>query len=180
MTHHPVKIYRHRTELTLCYILMWKVRLEFTIAHFHVLGLTRQIHPSLIKLPHQKQTQLYCCHGSIQWEARKLIVQVESWNWAFQSITLSSWSHVPLHSLIHSLLTPGLYDQRLKDVWPFIAWYGLPARTVYYFIRWSCPIFLLWISAMILSNINILNVHLVQFLFPMWFCWQCRYRNMYF
>ena len=27
MTHHPVKVYRHRTELTLCYILIWKVRL---------------------------------------------------------------------------------------------------------------------------------------------------------
>ena len=38
MTPHPVKVYRHRADLSMCYILMWNATLEYTAGHFNVLG----------------------------------------------------------------------------------------------------------------------------------------------
>ena len=38
MTPHPVTVYRHGTDLSLCYTLMWNVTLEYTTTHFNVLG----------------------------------------------------------------------------------------------------------------------------------------------
>ena len=46
MTPHPVTVYRHRAELSLCYPLMWKVTLEYTDTHFNVLGQTQSGNPS--------------------------------------------------------------------------------------------------------------------------------------
>ena len=37
MTHHPVTVYRHGADLSLCYPLMWNV----TVTHFNVLGKNR-------------------------------------------------------------------------------------------------------------------------------------------
>ena len=37
---HPVTVYRHGADLSLCYTLMLKVTLEYTITHFNVLGKT--------------------------------------------------------------------------------------------------------------------------------------------
>ena len=34
MTPHPVTVYRHRADLSLCYPLMWNVTLEYTATHF--------------------------------------------------------------------------------------------------------------------------------------------------
>ena len=36
MTPHPVTLYRHRADLSLCYALMWTVTLEYTATHFNV------------------------------------------------------------------------------------------------------------------------------------------------
>ena len=44
-TPHPVTVYRHRADLSLCYPLMWNVTLEYTATHFNVLGETRPGNP---------------------------------------------------------------------------------------------------------------------------------------
>ena len=36
-TLHPVTVYRHRADMSLCYPLMWNVTLEYTATHFNVL-----------------------------------------------------------------------------------------------------------------------------------------------
>ena len=46
MTPHPVTVYRHGADLSLCYPLMWNVTLEYTTTHCNVLGQTRQGNPS--------------------------------------------------------------------------------------------------------------------------------------
>ena len=46
MTPHRVTVYRHGTDLSLCYPLMWNVTLEYTAIHFNVLGQTRSGNPS--------------------------------------------------------------------------------------------------------------------------------------
>ena len=46
MTPHPVIVYRHGADLSLCYPLMWNVTLEYTATHFNVLGETRPGYPS--------------------------------------------------------------------------------------------------------------------------------------
>ena len=46
MTSHPVIVYRHGADLSLCYPLMWNVTLEYTATHFNVLGKTRPEYPS--------------------------------------------------------------------------------------------------------------------------------------
>ena len=46
MTPHPVTVYRHGADLSLCYPLMWNVTLEYTATHFNVLGETRPGNPS--------------------------------------------------------------------------------------------------------------------------------------
>ena len=46
-TPHPVTVYRHRVDLSLCYPLMWNITLEYTANHFNVLGETQPGNPSL-------------------------------------------------------------------------------------------------------------------------------------
>ena len=46
MTTHHVTVFRHGTDLSLCYPLMWNVTLEYTTTHFNVLGETRPRNPS--------------------------------------------------------------------------------------------------------------------------------------
>ena len=46
MTLHPVTVFRHGADLSLCYPLMWNVTLEYTATHFNVLGETRPRYPS--------------------------------------------------------------------------------------------------------------------------------------
>ena len=38
MTPHPVTVYRHRADLSLCHPLIWNVTLEYTATHFNVFG----------------------------------------------------------------------------------------------------------------------------------------------
>ena len=45
-TPHPVTVYRHGADLSLCYPLMWNVTLEYTATHFNILGKTRPGNPS--------------------------------------------------------------------------------------------------------------------------------------
>ena len=57
MTPHPVIVYRHGANLSLCYPLMWTVTLEYTATHFSVLGETRPGNPS--PTFHTQQRTLY-------------------------------------------------------------------------------------------------------------------------
>ena len=54
-TWHPsVTVYRHKTGLSLCYPLIWNVKLEYTASHFNVLGETRSGNSSLTFHIHQQ------------------------------------------------------------------------------------------------------------------------------
>ena len=53
-TPHPVTVYRHGANLSLCYPLMWNVTLEYTATHFNVLGETRPWNPSPTFHTHQR------------------------------------------------------------------------------------------------------------------------------
>ena len=53
-TPHPVTVYKHRADLSLCYPLMWNVTLEYTDTHFNVLGETRPGNPSPTFHTHQR------------------------------------------------------------------------------------------------------------------------------
>ena len=57
-TPHPVTVYRHGADLSLCYPLMWNVTLEYTATHFNVLGKTRLGNPSPIFHTHQRTLNL--------------------------------------------------------------------------------------------------------------------------
>ena len=57
-TPHPVTVYRHRADLSLCYPLMWNIALEYTATHFNVLGETRPGNPSTTFHTHQRTLNL--------------------------------------------------------------------------------------------------------------------------
>ena len=58
-TAHPVTVYRHGADLSMNYLLMWNVTLEYTATHFNVLGETRSRNP-FAYLPHTPaNAQLY-------------------------------------------------------------------------------------------------------------------------
>ena len=57
-TSHPVTVYRHGADLSLCYPLMWNVTLEYTATHFNVLGETRPGNPSPTFHTHQRTLNL--------------------------------------------------------------------------------------------------------------------------
>ena len=52
-TPHPVTVYIHGANLSLCYPSMWNVTLEYTATHFNVLGETRPGNPSPTFHTHQ-------------------------------------------------------------------------------------------------------------------------------
>ena len=65
MTPHPVTVYRHGTDLLLCYPLMWKVTLEYTITHFTVLGKTQSGNPSPTFHTHQRTIMFFLHAGGL-------------------------------------------------------------------------------------------------------------------
>ena len=58
MTPHPVTVYRHGADLSLCYPFMWNVTLEYTATHVIVLGGTRPGNASPTFHIHQRTPQL--------------------------------------------------------------------------------------------------------------------------
>ena len=58
MASHPVTVYRHGADLSLCYLFMWNVTLEYTATHFNVLGETRPGIPSPAFHTHQRTLNL--------------------------------------------------------------------------------------------------------------------------
>ena len=57
-TPHPVTVYRHGANLSLCYPSIWNVTLEYTATHFNVLGETRPGNPSPTFHTHQRTFNL--------------------------------------------------------------------------------------------------------------------------
>ena len=97
MTTHPVTVYRHRTDLSLCYPLMWNITLEYTATHFNVLGKTRLGNPSPIIHTHQRtpNAQLLVWWSSF---GSSVEITVPTGPW-----TQDMWCANPLHNpLAHS------------------------------------------------------------------------------
>ena len=67
MTPCPVRVYRHRADLSLCCPLMWYVTLEYTTTNFNVLGKTR---PGNLPRSSRERSTLWCCYGGSQLAAR--------------------------------------------------------------------------------------------------------------
>ena len=87
-TPHPVTVYRHGANLSLCYPSMWNVTLEYTATHFNVLGETRPGNPSPTFHTHTSERSTWCCHGGQQSEAlmetiiymAKLYISLPCWS----------------------------------------------------------------------------------------------------
>ena len=89
MTSHPVTVYRHGADLSLCNPLVWNVTLEYTATYFTVLGETRPGNPSATFRTHQQMVVI----------SRKL-GRKNCTNWVLnkgplvcESITLSAHPH---------------------------------------------------------------------------------------
>ena len=59
MTPHPVTVYRHNADLSVCYPLTWNVTLEYTTTHSNVLGQTRSGNHSPIFHTYQRALNFY-------------------------------------------------------------------------------------------------------------------------
>ena len=78
-TPHPVTVYRHGANLSLCYPLMWNVTLEYTATHFNVLGETRWGNPSPTFHTHQQTLNLMMSWWSTVGSSVESTVPTRSW-----------------------------------------------------------------------------------------------------
>ena len=110
MTPHPVTVYRHGGDLSLCYPLMWNVTLEYTATHFNVFGETRPGNPSPTFHTHQRTLNLMLSWWSTVGSSVEGTVPTGSWTrdlWcanpsAIHSPTATSLKgHNPLHEPLH-------------------------------------------------------------------------------
>ena len=79
MTTHPVTVYRHRADLSLCYPFMWNVTLEYTATHFNVLGETWPGNPSPTFHTHQRTLNLMLLWWSTVGSSVESTVPIGSW-----------------------------------------------------------------------------------------------------
>ena len=78
-TPHPVTVYRHGADLSLCYPLMWNVTLEYTATHFNVLGETRPGNPSPTFHTYQRTLNLMLSWWSTVGSSVESTVPTGSW-----------------------------------------------------------------------------------------------------
>ena len=78
-TSHPVTVYRHGADLSLCYPSMWNVTLEYTATHFNVLGETRPGNPSPTFHTHQRMLNLMLSLWSTIGSSVESTVPTGSW-----------------------------------------------------------------------------------------------------
>ena len=78
-TPHPVTVFRHGADLSLCYPLMWNVTLEYTATHFNVLGETQPGNPSPTFHTHQRTLNLMLSWWSTVGSSVESIVPTGSW-----------------------------------------------------------------------------------------------------
>ena len=80
-TPHPVTVYSHGADLSLCYPLMWNVTLEYTATYFNVLGETRPGNPSPSFHTHQRTLNLMLSWWSTVGSSVESTVPTRSWAW---------------------------------------------------------------------------------------------------
>ena len=96
MTPHPITVYRHGADLSLCYPSMWNVTLEYTATHFNVLGETRPGNPSPTFHTHQRTLNLMLLWWLTVGSSVERTVPTGSW-------TRDLWCAYPLrYPLAHS------------------------------------------------------------------------------
>ena len=78
-TPHPVTVYRHGANLSLCYPSMWNVTLEYTATHFNVLGETRPGNHSPTFHTHQRTFNLMLSWWSTVGSSVESTVPTGSW-----------------------------------------------------------------------------------------------------
>ena len=78
-TPHPVTVYRHGANLSLCYPSMWNVTLEYTATHFNVLGETQPGNPSPTFHTHQRTFNLMLSWWSTVGSSVESTVPTGSW-----------------------------------------------------------------------------------------------------
>ena len=101
-TPHPVTVYRHGANLSLCYLSMWNVTLEYTATHFNVLGETRPGNPSPTFHTHQRTFNLMLSWWSTVGSSVESTVPTGSW-------TRDLWCANPVrYPLAHSDFHPYL------------------------------------------------------------------------
>ena len=99
-TPHPVTVYRHGANLSLCYPSMWNVTLEYTATHFNVLGETRPGNPSPTFHTHQRTFNLMLSWWSTVGSSVESTVPTGSW-------TRDLWCANPVrYPLAHSHFPP--------------------------------------------------------------------------
>ena len=99
-TPHPVTVYRHGANLSLCYPSMWNVTLEYTATHFNVLGETRPGNPSSTFHTHQRTFNLMLSWWSTVGSSVESTVPTGSW-------TRDLWCANPVrYPLAHSDFLP--------------------------------------------------------------------------
>ena len=110
-TPHPVTVYRHGANLSLCYPSMWNVTLEYTATHFNVLGETRPGNPSPTFHTHQRTFNLMLSWWSTVGSSVESTVPTGSW-------TRDLWCANPVrYPLAHSdFLGSPFYRQIIENV----------------------------------------------------------------
>ena len=101
-TPHPVTVYRHRADLSLCFPLIWNVTLEYTTTHLNVLGQTRSGNPSpTFHTP--QQTLIVMMLVLSQKLSRKCTIPTRSWTranplhylLAYSCFLMFTWMNTP-------------------------------------------------------------------------------------
>ena len=114
ITPHPITVYRYRADLSLYYLLMWNVTLEYTTTDFNILGNNRSGNPSPTFHTHQQTFKLYDAVMVVVSPklVRKCTVPL---NWGpvvCKSITLSARPHLlPFAVKCRAICTLGLFHR---------------------------------------------------------------------
>ena len=120
-TPHPVTVYRHGANLSLCYPSMWNVTLEYTATHFNVLGETRPGNPSQTFHTHQQTFNLMLSWWSTVGSSVESTVPTGSWNpgpVVCESSTLSARPHIERRKL-DLIFLPSCAEGQRRD---FLVW----------------------------------------------------------
>ena len=103
-TPHPVTVYRHGANLSLCYPSMWNITLEYTATHFNVLGETRPGNPSPTFHTHQRTFNLMLSWWSTVGSSVESTVPTGSWTRDLGQCTTAS--SLPSPSICKVTLSP--------------------------------------------------------------------------
>ena len=114
-TPHPVTVYRHGADLSLCYPLMLNVTLECTATHFNVLSETRPGNPSLTFHTHQRTLNLMLSLWPTVGSSVESTVPTGSWTWDL-------WCANPATSLLNIVLVQQHYKVVMRPLQQAKTW----------------------------------------------------------